>query len=63
MQIIRILYNTRLRVSDSEKTNKSVISSFTTETTYLSLKLVGSLHKQVLGSIYFDSDGNQKYNL
>ena len=39
-----------------------MISSFTTKTAYLSLNLVGSLHKQLLASIYFDSDGNHEYN-
>ena len=56
------LYNAHLRVSDSRKSKQihdialswasslgrcsTMILSFTTETAYLSLKLVGSLHKQ-----------------
>ena len=45
-----------------------MILPFTTETAYLSLKLVGSFSQrryihQVLASIYFDSDGNHEYRL
>ena len=67
------LYNAHLLVSDRRKSEQicdialgrcpTVISSFTTETVYLSLKLVSSLHKQVLTSVYFDSNGNHEYNL
>ena len=58
MKIILPFYNARLRVSDSRTESKQIrdiapslgrcptmISSFITETAYLSLKLVGSLHK------------------
>ena len=57
-------YNARLRVSDSRKSKQirdiaaslgrcpTMISSFTTETAYLSLKLVGSLNKQTSPGIH-----------
>ena len=53
----------------AEKAKKSVISLYddivfhNRNSVSIIKKLVGSLHKQVLVSMYFDNDGNHEYNL